>query len=268
MKGSSTAVRVGGVELPVIEELSDKAYLVHEFPLLPEWIPDWNYDGVVRELKEEISDYHVKFVYIPSSSGDLLVYLPPLQLPSGFDATPLPVSIRKQSKSAEPNFELKWGVDNAPVYRDHVYSFDQRGEVQGLWGSDGGRMGKYVDGLKRSLESAGTETMGGINALRLMKFDRTLSYAAVERAQRLLKKHGFGATFDIRSHQPSHRNRSIGQWEISTDSKARIVLAGSYKSRDEMHDGNPRSLSIVLSSGNSMLTGDDLKVLEEFCHLF
>jgi len=282
MEELSTNKKIDKTEFPVIESLSKCTYKVGEIAFLPEWVPEGDYDGVVKELREEIDDYNIQLIYMPGFDADMLVYLPPLSLPSGFNATPFPISVRNRADDSafhlrdDSGFHLNFGVDKNPKYYGHVYALDDGGDYFGMWGSTKEERMRYVKKLRELLESGGTETINGIDAIRLVNEIEGLSPTQVEETERLVRKHEFSATFGICSHYRPHRDRYISKWEITNAGKERktkfgtshIELASLYKQFDDRYEGKPNTISVVFYSKDSMLTSDDLKFLEEFSHLF
>jgi len=261
---------------PVIKELSDDAYKVGEIRFPPEWIPEGNYTGVVKELKEAMGDYRIQLVYIPSVDDHILVYLPPLVLPSGFDATPFPRNVRRHRRAGE-DYYLNCGVGKETKHRDSVFEFDGRGDYVGICRSDKKEMMNYIKELRELFESDGTETINGIDAIRLRKVIRGLSVTRIEQAKKMLREHNFkGATFHTDSHRISGQKEFVSQFSIDDAcvgsdfyDDRNFELYASYEYSDDRFEGSPNIVSILLYSGsNSVLAGNGLEFLEEFAHLF
>lgn len=267
---------------PIIKSLTDCAYKLDEtaFPL--EWIPEGDYNGVVKELREKMKNYKIQFVYIPKTNAYLLVYLPSLILPSEFNATPFPKTLRGEIYYLNLNKDY--------VGNGHLYEFNDDGGNVEMWGKDEEQIKQYVKRLRMLFESdeTGGMTLGGdatdrvihgIDAIRLRKQIKRLSSTQLEKSEKLLKKHGFkDATFETTSHYNADRNKSIGEWDIRNanrldDDFNGYALALSYKYHNEEFEGNPNLISILLYARGffperAMLTSDSLKFLEELAQLF
>jgi hypothetical protein len=261
---------------PVIRTLSDYALKVGEIPFPPDWIPEGDYNGVVKELKEKMKDYNIQLVHIPKVDDDMLIYLPPLLLPSRFEATPFPINVRKSRGNEADNY-LNCGIDKNSRGPGHVYEFDERGDYLGMWEGEEERKLHYVEKLRKLFESDKPELMSGIDAIRLRKIVKEFSFTQLEESKKLFRQHGFeGATFKTTSHYACGGKEFISQLDIVNARKRNFEKPNNdyslyvwYKYSDKNFKDSPNIISILIHSGNHhMLTSESLKFLEEFCYLF
>jgi hypothetical protein len=255
---------------PIIKELTHLAYKLGETIFPPEWIPEGDYNGVVKELREKMKNYKIQLTYLPETSDNLLVYLPSLLLPSGFNVTPFPISLWSE------NFYSN--LNKNPVGHDYVYEFC--GDCTGMWEGNKEQKQQCIKQLIKLFEPDETNKFThGIDAIRLRKIIKRLSYSQLEKSERLLKKHGFkDAIFETTSYYTAGmNNKFIEKWDIRDANRVDnyyygYALSLSY-SHPEESEGDS-NLSILLYSRGSyprkmtMLTSDSLKFLEELAQLF
>lgn len=251
-----------GSGFPVMDALSTKGYLVGEIPFSAESIPAGSYTGPAGEIVKMAGDCKVQLVYLPGISEDLLVHLPPLSLPSGYNATLFPAAVCGNDRMS---------VSKTPTNREHVYPFGD-GDFRGRWGIEEKEREHYVANLREFLESG--KTTHGIDAIHLGKIsEKRPSNAQVERAARLLQKYGFGnASFSVASYYSGLEGRlRTGEWAI-----ARALNSASGDSPYSMdvsstnrHDSMHNQVSIMLYANmGSMLSSGGMQFLDEFSRIF
>jgi len=260
--------------LPIIETLTRKAYKVGEIAFPPEWIPKGDYKGVVKELRGKLKKYKIQLVYMPGTSDDILVYLPPFMLSSRFEATPFPIVIVNGNCRSNLNkSSIGYGI----------YEFGEGGEITGMCGGTKERRLKYIEELKEQFESHESKFTHGVDAIRLMKLLKKLSFSQLEKFERLIDNQGFRfKTALTYGNGILGHNKSLTQWDIADALKQQGTdpvitntrLAVSYKYNDDRYEGNPHTISILLYSDihhsdiPHMLTNRDLEFLEELAQLF